>query len=143
MNKLKENGVITMNNVNLIGNLTRDVELRYTATQVPVANFTIAINRPKKADGTNDADYIRIKVFNKQAETCDAYLSKGSKVGISGHLVSGSYEKDGEKRYTLEVVADRVEFLTAKGQKQEQPVADLNTTASNNWEAIADEDIPF
>lgn len=96
-----------MNNCILIGNLTKDPELRYTKENIPIANFNIAINRVK--DGV---DYIPIKVFNKQAENCQKYLTKGSKVAIDGVIRTGSYEKEDKKHYTMEIVANRVIFLS-------------------------------
>ena len=96
-----------MNNCTLIGNLTKDPELRYTKDNTAVANFNIAINRVK--DGV---DYIPIKVFNKQAENCHKYLTKGSKVAIDGVVRTGSYEKEDKKYYTMEIVANRVIFLS-------------------------------
>lgn len=111
-----------MNNVTLIGRLTRDPETRYTAdTQMAVTRFSIAINRPGKDKG---ADYPNIIVFGKQAENCEKYLKKGRMVAIQGRIQTGSYEKsDGTKVYTTDVVADRVEFLGEQTtqQKPEQP----------------------
>lgn len=99
-----------MNIVVLIGRLTRDPEMRYTAdTQTAVTRFSIAIDRPGKDKG---ADYPNITVFGKQAENCEKFLKKGRLVGIQGRLQTGSYEKnDGSKVYTTDVIADRVEFL--------------------------------
>ena len=102
-----------MNSVVLIGRLTRDPEVRYTAaTQMAVATFTIAIDRPVRAGGEKQTDFPRITVFGKQAENCEKYLAKGRLVGIQGRLQTGSYQnKDGATVYTTDVVADRVEFL--------------------------------
>jgi len=99
-----------MNNVALIGRLTKDPETRYTAdTQTAVTRFSIAIDRPGKDKG---ADFPNITVFGKQAENCEKYLKKGRLVGVQGRLQTGSYERsDGSKVYTTDVVADRVEFL--------------------------------
>ena len=100
-----------MNSVALVGRLTRDPELRYTAgTQTAVATFTLAVDRPfSKA---NEADFIRIVVYGRPAENCGTYLAKGSLVGVQGRIQTGSYEtKTGERRYTTDVIADRVEFL--------------------------------
>lgn len=96
-----------MNNVTLLGNLTKDPELRYTKENTPIASFSIAINRAKEG-----VDYIPIKVFNKQAENCKKYLTKGSKVAIDGVIRTSSYEKEYKKYYTLEIVANRVIFLS-------------------------------
>ena len=100
-----------MNSVILIGNLTRDPELRYStgANQTAICRFSIAVN-----DGYGDNErtsFINIVVFGKQAENCDRYLAKGRKVAVNGRLQTGSYEKNGQKIYTTDVVANRVEFL--------------------------------
>ena len=102
-----------MNSVVLIGRLTRDPELRYTSgSQMAVATFTIAIDRPVRAGGEKQTDFPRVTVFGKQAENCEKYLAKGRLVGVQGRLQTGSYtNKDGATVYTTDVVADRVEFL--------------------------------
>ncbi|WP_425755109.1 single-stranded DNA-binding protein [Ihubacter sp. rT4E-8] len=102
-----------MNSVVLIGRLTRDPEVRYTAgTQMAVATFTVAIDRPVRAGGEKQTDFPRVTVFGKQAENCEKYLAKGRLVGVQGRLQTGSYQnKDGVTVYTTDVVADRVEFL--------------------------------
>ena len=103
----------SLNRVILIGNLTRDPELRYTPDGTPVASFTIAVNRPfTTRQGEREADFIPIVVWRKRAETCSEYLAKGSQVAVDGRLQIRSYEdKDGVKRRVAEVVAWRVEFL--------------------------------
>ena len=101
-----------MNNVFLVGNLTRNPEVKYTVSDNPVAvcSFDLAVNRI--GDGV---DYPKIKVFGKQAENCERFLAKGSKVAISGRIQTGSYEnRKGDKVYTTEVIADRVEFVGIK-----------------------------
>ena len=98
-----------MNVVTLIGNLATDVELRDLGEDRQVANFLLAVNRP----GKEEADFIRISAWNKQAELCSQYLVKGRKVGVDGRLRSSSWEDtDGNKRNAVEVVAHRVEFLS-------------------------------
>lgn len=101
-----------MNSVILIGRLTRDPELRYTSgTQMAVATFTVAIDRPVRAGAEKQTDFPRVTVFGKQAENCEKYLAKGRLVGVQGRLQTGSYtNKDGVTVYTTDVVADRVEF---------------------------------
>lgn len=100
-----------MNNVVLIGRLTKDPELRYIPeSQNAVATFTIAVDRPFSKE--KQADFIRITVFGKPAENCERFLVKGRMVGIQGRLQTGSYKnKEGATVYTTDVVADRVEFL--------------------------------
>ena len=101
-----------MNSVSLIGRLTRDPEVRYTNEQMAIATFSIAIDRPPRRDGTKETDFPRITVFGKTAENCQRYLVKGRLVGIEGRLQTGSYtNKNGDKVYTTDVVANRVEFL--------------------------------
>jgi len=149
-----------MNSVVLIGRLVRDPEVRYAAaTQMAVANFTLAINRPKRQDAEPQADFPRITVFGKQAENCERFLAKGLLVGIQGRLQTGSYQdRDGITRYTTDVIADRVEFLqwanddrmsarnTAAGIAPPQGYADNQQQQEMNmydsFQAI-DEDVPF
>lgn len=111
-----------MNNVSLIGKLTRDPELRYTAeTSKAVARFSIAIDRPSKGEGEKQTDFPNIVVFGKQAESCERYLAKGRQVGIQGRIQTGSYtNKDGVKVYTTDVVANYVEFLGGREEKKEE-----------------------
>ena len=104
-----------MNRAILVGNLTRDPELRATNGGVSVCTFTIAINRRfANANGEREADFIPIVVWRAQAENCARYLHKGSKVAVNGTIQTRSYDaQDGSKRYVTEVVADDVEFLTS------------------------------
>lgn len=95
-----------MNNVNLIGRLCADPELRYTTEGDAACNFRIAVDRYTKAGKMTD--FINIKVFKKDAENCKTYLEKGSQVGIEGNIRSGSYEKDGRTVYTTDVIARHV-----------------------------------
>jgi single-strand DNA-binding protein len=98
-----------VNVVTLIGNLATDVELKVLGEDRQVANFLLAVNRP----GKDEADFVRISAWNKQAELCSQYLVKGRKVGVDGRLRSSSWEDtDGNKRNAIEVVANRVEFLS-------------------------------
>lgn len=102
-----------MNNVVLIGRLTRDVDCRFSQSGMAIASMTVAIDRGKDKDGNDKgADFPRVKVFGKTAENCDRFLSKGRQVAVHGRLETGSYEdKNGNKVYTTDVIADRVEFL--------------------------------
>lgn len=115
-----------MNQVILIGRLTKDPEIRYTSgTQMAVATFTVAIDRPVKSGEEKKADFPRVTVFGKQAENCERFIGKGSLVGIHGRLQTGSYtNKDGATVYTTDVVADRVEFLDRRSSGQAAPEPD-------------------
>lgn len=131
-----------MNNVVLIGRLTRDPEIRYTAgTQMAVATFTVAIDRPVKAGAEKQTDFPRVTVFGKQAENCERFLAKGRLVGVQGRIQTGSYEKDGQKVYTTDVVADRVEFLEWGERKEQTGQPDFDTAPAGF--STIDEDIPF
>jgi len=142
-----------MNSVVLIGRLTRDPEIRYTAgTQMAVATFTVAIDRPVRAGAEKQTDFPRVTVFGKQAENCERFLAKGRLVGIQGRIQTGSYtNKDGVTVYTTDVVADRVEFLEW-GDRNERGSAPRQSAGSGSmggfdaapegFSAI-DEDIPF
>jgi single-strand DNA-binding protein len=109
-----------MNRVELVGRLTAKPELRYTNSQLPFARFSIAVNRTfSNAQGQREADFINIVVWRKQAENVCNFLDKGSLVSVEGRIQTGSYDdKDGNKRYTMEVVADSVQFLESKSQSQ-------------------------
>ena len=140
-----------MNQVILIGRLTTDPQVRYTSgTQMAVATFTVAIDRPRKADAEKQTDYPRVIVFGKQAENCERFIGKGSLVGIHGRIQTGSYtNKDGATVYTTDVVADRVEFLGNKGGGQSEayraaaaPLAEDQEGVPQGFAAI-DEEIPF
>jgi single-strand DNA-binding protein len=110
-----------MNNVVLIGRLTRDPEVRYTSgSQMAVANFTLAIDRPVRPNGEKQTDFPRVVVFGRQAETCEKYLAKGRLVAVNGRIQTGSYQnRNGDTVYTTDVVANRVEFLDW-GSRQQQ-----------------------
>jgi single-strand DNA-binding protein len=101
---------VAVNSVNLIGHLSSDVELKELGPEKKVANFRLAVDRGGKESG---ADFFRVCVWDRQAELCAAYLCKGRRVAIEGRLRSRSWEDDGQKRSAVDVVAGRVEFLSA------------------------------
>jgi len=114
-----------LNRVVLIGRLTKEPDLRYTTSGIAVARFTLAVDRGfKNQDGEKQADFIPITVWRGQAENCAKYLAKGRLVAVSGRIQTGSYDKDGQRHYTTEVVADEVRFLEW-GDKQEQGQDDI------------------
>lgn len=114
-----------MNKVMLIGNLTRDPELRTTSSGVSFCSFGIAVNRNfTNANGEREADFINITVWRGTAENCAKYLSKGRKVAVVGSLQSRTYDdKEGNKRYSLDVVADDVEFLSSRSEGDQAPAS--------------------
>lgn len=124
-----------LNRVFLIGNLTRDPELRYIPSGTPVVSFGMAINTPiGRGDGgepKDDVCFVKIVVWGRQAESCKQYLSKGRLVFVEGRLVYRSWEQDGKTRSMLEVKADRVQFLggprrdASAGAAPPEPAAEL------------------
>lgn len=111
-----------LNRVVVIGRLVRDVELRFTPSGVPVANFTLAVERPfKSQSGEREVDFIDIVVWRKPAENCANHLGKGRLVAVEGRLQVRSYEaQDGSKRKACEVVADSVQYLDRPKDGQAQ-----------------------
>ena len=108
-----------MNRVELIGRITRDPELRYTGSNIATTRFTLAVNRPfQSQNGEQGTDFINIVVWRKQAENVKKYCTKGSLVAVEGRIQTGSYEKDGQRVFTTDVVADSVQFLETKAQSQ-------------------------
>jgi single-strand DNA-binding protein len=126
-----------MNKVVLMGRLTKDPELRYTASGIAVARFTLAVDRGfKNQQGEKQADFIPITVWRGAAESCAKYLSKGRLVAVVGRIQTGSYDKDGQRVYTTDVVADEVRFLEFKKEQE-----DTNIPGFTPYEN--DEELPF
>lgn len=160
-----------MNQVVLIGRLTRDPELSYTPSQMAVCRFTLAVDRPRRKDGEQGADFIQITVWDRQAENCGRYLAKGRQVAVQGRIQTGSYtNREGQKVYTTDVVANNVEFLgsansenprsngfnqqnntnyQSQPQNAPQPQLQANLRIPDDWGDIpvtyaqADEQVPF
>ena len=137
-----------MNNVTLIGRLTRDPELRYIQSGTAACKFGLAINKDlskdKKAEmeskGQPTADFINIQVWGKMAENCANYLAKGRLVGVQGRLQSGSYDKDGTRVYTTDVVANHVEFLEKADKTNDSP---SDYSGIDGFHPADNDDIPF
>lgn len=144
-----------MNNVVLIGRLTRDPELRYIPSGTAVTRFSMAVDkglsREKKqemeAKNQPTADFINIVVWGKMAENCANYLQKGKLVGVNGRIQTGSYEKDGVRRYTTDVVANQVEFLewgdTNNSKSQGDSHVDSDFGGIEGFHPTDNDDIPF
>ena len=143
-----------MNLAIIIGNLTKDPELKYSTgqNQTAVCKFSVAVT-----DGYGDKEqtsYIPVVVFGKQGENCERFLAKGSKTCVRGRIQTGSYtNKEGRKVYTTDLIADKVEFLSHKdnGERQQpaqqhvqeqmpEPVQEMMPVG---FEAVTEEDIPF
>ena len=135
------------NKVFLIGNLTRDPEVRYTKSGIAVARFGMAVNRPaSKASGEKgEVDFINIVAWRRLAEICKEYLKKGRPVAIEGSLQIQKYEKDGEKKTFTEVVADNMQMLGRKQDNNEREASGAESApAVQQVEKITgDEEVPF
>ena len=119
-----------LNKIFLIGNLTRDPELRYVPSGAAVASFGMAINRTyttQAGERKEQVCFVRVTVWGRQAETCNQFLSRGSLVFVEGRLIYRTWEANGQKRSTLEVRADRVQFLgrPRPGEVTSEPPAEL------------------
>ena len=111
-----------MNRVILMGRLARDPETQTTTTGKLKCRMTIAVDRPKAKDGTQSADFIGLVAWERTAEFSEKYLSKGQRILVEGRIQTGSYEKNGEKRYTTDVNVDRIEFADGKKKEQEEEI---------------------
>jgi len=134
-----------MNKAVLIGNLTRDPELKTTAaTGSSVCNFTLAVQRRfKNQAGEREADFIPIVAWKQTAELCAKYLRKGSKVAVEGSIQTRNYDaQDGTRRYVTEIVANEVEFLTKAGEQRQESAPPPSDSTAPPMQGI-DEDLPF
>lgn len=106
-----------MNSVNLIGRLTKDMDMRQSKDGMAIGTFTLAVDRIN-----DDADFIRCKAFGKRAETMAKFLGKGMRVGITGRIQTGSYDdKDGKTVYTTDVIVDNFTFCDSKKEQSPAP----------------------
>lgn len=141
-----------MNSVALIGRLTKDPDVRYGAgNQMAIAKFTLAVDRDRAGkDSEQTADFISITCFGKTAELVEKYIGKGRLVGVTGRIQTGSYEKDGRRIYTTDVIADRVQFLDRAGQSSgggftpaSAESSDVPDEIPEGFKKMTDDDIPF
>lgn len=127
-----------MNTVILSGRLARDVEVKTLQSGMSVCRMTIAVDRRVKKEGQPTADFVGLVAWDKTAEFAGKYLSKGRKIIVEGRIQTGSYEKDGKKVYTTDIIADRIEFADSK------PKDDAGKQPNDNLFVNADDDtIPF
>lgn len=151
-----------MNKVFLIGNLTRDPEMRSTQSGVAVCNFTIAVNRRFRnaQTGQQETDFLNVIAWRQLAELCNKYLAKGRKVAVTGSIQTRTYVvKDGSKRTAWDIVADEVEFLSQNQQSSTQSAPGAYTTSTSKdsgtayapqphndfggYTQVDDEELPF
>lgn len=140
-----------MNRVELIGRITSKPELRYTNNNKAYTRFSLAINREyTKDDGSKEADFINIVAWDKRAEVICKYVQKGNRIGITGRIQTGSYDKeDGSKGYLTDVIADGMEFLESKPKEEvvsaesEPELYDDPFSSFGSDLEITDNDLPF
>lgn len=139
-----------LNNVSLVGRLTKDVELRYTPSNVAVATFTLAVNRTfKNENGDREADFINCVMWRQQAENLANWAKKGALIGVTGRIQTRSYDnQQGQRVYVTEVVAEQFQLLESKGQgnQEQQKQAQQQTPDFSRQGApmdISDDDLPF
>lgn len=136
-----------MNVFNGIGRLTKDVDFRYSQAGTAVARFSIAINRPfKNQNGEQEVDFINCIAFGKRAETIAQYVKKGHRIGITGSVQTGSYEKEGRTIYTTDINVSDFTFLESRQQpKQQQRIGNMNKSLQQNAQEIdvEESDLPF
>lgn len=141
-----------MNHVVLVGRLTKDPELKFTQGDgIPVINFTLAINRPyKNKNGENEADFLFIEAWNKQAENIAKYCMKGSLVGVEGSLRTDKVTYQEQVRTVTKVRANQVTFLSSKSNNSSEGTPTFTPSFEapagldpNGFQAIDDDEIPF
>ena len=136
--------MVIINKVVLIGKLTKDPELRFTAgSGMAVSRFTVAVNRQFKKD---EADFINCVAFGKTAETISQYLTKGRQIAVTGSIRTGSYDaQDGTKRYTADVAVESFEFIGSNGQGNTQENSNNDAFGAYDDVTPADDmgDCPF
>lgn len=138
----------SLNKVMLIGNLGKDPEVRYTASGQAVASFNLATSekfKNKNGEQEERTEWHRITLWSRLAEIAGEYLSKGKTVYIEGRLQTREYEKDGIKRYTTEIVGEKMQMLSPKGERSGGDTSSATKTGGGNFEEppFQDDDIPF
>lgn len=139
-----------MNKVFLIGNLTRDPEISTTTSGISVCKMTIAVGRRfANADGGKDADFFNITAWRGTADNCAKYLKKGNKIAVSGSIQTRTYDKqDGTKGFSLDIIADEVEFLSSKqdGSAEGSNAGGMAVGGSgpvSDLQPVDDDNLPF
>lgn len=129
-----------MNNVSLIGRLTKEPELKYTASGMSICKFTLAVKRDFVKDAEQKADFINCVSFNKTAENLANYQTKGNQIAVIGRIQTGSYENsEGKKVFTTDIMVDRIDFLEKKNSNE----SNSNNSNTKNSLPITDDDLPF
>lgn len=133
-----------INNVVLVGRLTKDPDLRYTANGTGVATFTLAVNRNfTNQDGNRDADFINCVIWRKSAETLANYAKKGTLLGVTGRIQTRSYEnQQGQRVYVTEVVAENFQLLESRSASDQRQSNNASTNSSGNYDQSNKNSVP-
>lgn len=129
-----------MNKALLIGRLTADPEVKNGGSSSAVAHYRLAVDRQYKKEGQPDADFIPCVAFGKSADFAGKYLHKGMKIAVEGRIQTGSYEKDGVKHYTTDIIVERQEFCESKSQPNRETA---QNSPVDGYTEITDEDSTF
>lgn len=139
-----------MQKIFIIGNLTRDPDLRVTRDGIEVCSFTVAVNRRRREGKDQEADYFRVTAWRELGKNCKTYLAKGRKVSVVGSVSVSTYQaQDGSTRASMDVNADEVEFLTPKGETPAQQPAQPNvpqavtSAPEGGYVEVEDDELPF
>lgn len=126
-----------------IGRLTADPQIATAQSGTLIASYTLAVNRPRTANGQDAADFIRCKAFGKGAEFAQNYLHKGTKIAVEGRIQTGSYERDGVKRYTTDIVVDRSEFVESKQAQESSATPAATAPEPADYTVVEPDELPF
>lgn len=139
-----------INNITLVGRLTKDVELKYTPANQAVAQFTLAVNRTfKNANGEREADFINCVIWRQAAENFANWVKKGALIGITGRIQTRNYEnQQGQRVYITEVIADNFQMLESRNQQQGQQATQQQAKQPDQFSggtpmSLTDDDLPF
>ena len=133
-----------MNKITIIGNLTKDPELRSTQAGVSVCGFTVAVNRPKTQNNPDPgADYFNVNAWRQLGENCSRFLEKGKKVCVVGRISLRTWEKDGKHGASLEVLAEDVEFLSPRVSDMPTPAEPAPVDNASGMAVVETDELPF
>ena len=134
-----------MNKLTIIGNLTRDPELRTTTSGISVCTFTVAVNRKRSTNGDQETDYFRVTAWRERGEICAKYLAKGRKVCVVGpvSISVNTSESNGKTYANLEVTAEEVEFLSSRHEQTAPAPEPVVRDPATNYEQVDTEDLPY
>ena len=133
-----------MNSITIIGNLTKNPELRTTTAGVNVCGFTVAVNRPKTANNQDPgADFFNVNAWRGLGENCAKFLEKGKKVCVVGHISLRTWEKDGKHGASLEVLAEEVEFLSPRISDAPVPEEPAPVDSASGMAVVETDELPF